>query len=472
MAKTTYYDEAKTRHTETLSGWETNNAFGVENQVSEGSISSSVDEVFGVSSLISAGSNVRSASSEYSGVWSGVSGSWKNVGDDSEGWENLGDAASSAALNYVNNLLEKLKEAWNTTTTVSIASLVGEISPYCVNIKETGRLLSSKVQNLLSDSLLTEINNLGDAFLNDPAITSAVANLKIVQAFASTINGVASTIDITKKILTAVEPFLPWLEIISNLALIFWSGGATASEATSQIQKYMASMIQELGVRIFEVFRRLIFNIKFKVPSLLVTTLSSLKFNEATDISEEYQSSLDSLYGTKVTATSNLLMGKTFNNFKSTRNSGENNTSRQIWESSKNTLSTTSDTLKTYGNILSSGNLLSSFKITKEDNRDWNTTSASNYFSNWTNPTKSTISDIETDWSKYTKENIKNTMSAYIARAQSVAHIWTPESYSTGGSSQEENATREKNTVVPEVVSLLDEYGIMKESGKLIALLQ
>lgn len=475
MAKTTYYEQAKEEHKEVLKGWEVDNAFGVENN--NGISSEEVSEILGLPDPDAISSTFTSAGAEYSNIWTGENGvaaAWDGAFDDQEGWENLGDAAAAAALNYVNSLLEKIKKAWTTTTTVSLSSLIGEVAPYCINASQTGKILSRKVGTLMSnigewfsDSLITELNNLGDSFLNDPNITAAVSNLKIIQAFASTLNGLSSTLDTTKKIMESVEPFIPWLEIIANLALSVWSGGTTATTAGQQLQEYLVTLTQDLYVRVFEIFRRLIFNISFKAPSFLVMSLSSLKFNEATDISEgdqaEWEASKNSIWGQAVTQTSSVLTGNAYNSLSQRKTVGQT-----LWGDATNTLSGASDVLKSYGNKIGSGDLLSSFKISKDSNGKWTTTSASEYFKDWTSPVTNYVSDMKDTWGKYNKEYIASAMHDYVSKAQAAAHVWAPSSYSSGNGSKE-NYKKTKTSVVPGSPRIvLDEIRIMQESNKII----
>lgn len=472
MAKTNYTDQAQKDLEKNASLEWVGNAFGVEN--SSSSDGKKATEIVGLPDPDNISEALSGAGEEASSAATDMVNAWDGAFDDQEGWENLGDAAAAAALNYLNSLLEKVKKALTSTTQVSVSTLIGEVAPYCINISQTGSVLGKKLKSLMENmgewfesSLIQELNNLGDAFLDDPNITSAVSNLKVIQAFSTTLNSIASMLDTVTKVMYVVEPAIPLVEILANMALSFFSGGTSLVTATNQMQEYIISLTQTLMVRVFETFRKLIFNISFKVPSFLVTSLSSLKFNEATDISEENQStwtaSKNSGWGQFVSSSSSLLTGKTYEGIKNLKS-----LKQESFNDGLRLTKGVSDVLTTYGNKIGSGNLLPSFNISKTSNWKWTTTSASDYFSSWTSPVTDYISEVKSVQEKYRSKSVEDRMAEYVAKARASANMWSPNSYSSGNTKME-ITWKKKTSVVPGSPRIiLDEIRIMQESSRIL----
>ena len=404
-------------------------------------------------------------------AWTG-----ENVLDDEEGWSQVGDAAASAALTYLNEKLSKIKSSWTTTKSVTIGDIVGEIAPYAINWRDAGTLLMGRMSNLLtyittlgnedsgdwgdvSDYWREEVNSAISAMLDDPSIASAVSNLKIVNAMATTLSSVSSMIDNVSSLLKSIEPYLPMVEIIADLALSFFSGGCSATKATQKLSEYMATLIQELSVKVFEILRRTVFSIKISMPSILVGALGTLKLNESQTLTEgnaETQKNIS-------TSVSNLLSGRAYTNITTARQN--NSYTHKLYTKTKNILSYTSTAAKTYSNTLASGNLLSSFEI----GENWDLSNWTDSVSNVVNPMSKLIQQYSNEWKTtkefgYTSASVRACMAGYVLEARKEAGLIIGGTYTTGNedSSSLKNAS---NTVLKEEDDdLWDEISVQKDS--------
>lgn len=204
----------------------------------------------------------------------------------------LADAAGSAALNYLNQKIQRIKDAWTTTTPITVKTLLGEIAPYCMDWPTAVNKLSERISSVvgymlgvnadswqtLGDNLLIDVSQ---SLLTDPAVTSAVSNLDIVQGFASGLSVITNTYSTIKSIFNMLEPLFPYLEIATNLAAMFMTGGTSGMEASSKTTQVVQAECQKLISLLLGSARKALYNIKFNVPSILVGALETLSVRDA-----------------------------------------------------------------------------------------------------------------------------------------------------------------------------------------------
>lgn len=204
----------------------------------------------------------------------------------------VADAAGSAALNYIQSKLQRIKDLWHQKSTVTVGSLVGEVAPMAIHFTDVPKLIGDKATDLIGYLTDTKGGTLGElasnfgtdalsSILGDSGLQSSISQLQIVQAYGNALNGVASLIDTGRRIMNKVEPVLPYLEIVTNIAMA-WINPPAAAEASSDIQSTVSEEIQKLVALATEPFRKLVFNIKLSVPQLLVGAWNSLSVREAT----------------------------------------------------------------------------------------------------------------------------------------------------------------------------------------------
>lgn len=403
----------------------------------------------------------------------------ENVFDDEEGWSRVGDAAASAALTYLNEKLSKIKSSWTTTKSVTIGDIVGEIAPYAINWRDAGTLLMGRMSNLLtyittlgnegsgdwgdvSDYWREEVNSAISAMLDDPSMASAVSNLKIVNAMATTLSSVSSMIDNVSSLLKSIEPYLPMVEIIADLALSFFSGGCSATKATQKLSEYIATLIQELSVKVFEILRRTVFSIKISMPSILVGALGTLKLNESQALTEgnaETQKNISNIS----TSVSNLLSGKAYTNITTARQN--NSYTHKLYTKTRNTLSYTSTAAKTYSNTLAPGNLLSSFEI----GENWDLSNWTDSVSNVVDPMTKLIQQYSNEWKTtkefgYTSASVRACMAGYILEARKEAGLIIGGTYTTGNEDSSSLKNTSNTVLKDEDDDLWDEISVQKDS--------
>jgi hypothetical protein len=201
-------------------------------------------------------------------------------------YKEVGDAAASAALNYLNSKIQKIKDAWLTPKTITVKALIGEVAPYATNITKAGSVLSERLKSIMNtDSIEDTLSNIGFDFLSDTSssseLTSAISNLKAVQAYGNVLNSAGTIIKTAQKVMTVLEPILPVAEITSNFAMSIWSGGASANEATNSLAEQVEKYVQQLLSLTLQSFRKLIYNIPISLPALLVGAINSVSIKNA-----------------------------------------------------------------------------------------------------------------------------------------------------------------------------------------------
>lgn len=235
----------------------------------------------------------NSVSTDVGNVWdytkaAGIAASNIFEGDQ---YADVVDAAGSSAINYLNQKIERIKQAWTTTTTVSVSALMQEIAPYCLDWKTAIKLLGERIPSLIS--YLTGVQgetyadigiNLGkelsEYITTDPTVLDSVSNLQVIQATANALSAVSSIISTVETILGYLEPALPYLEIATNLALVLFSGGASAVEVGTKTPMTVQSEAQKLVSLLYEDARKALYNIKIKVPVALVGALDSISVRD------------------------------------------------------------------------------------------------------------------------------------------------------------------------------------------------
>lgn len=203
----------------------------------------------------------------------------------------VADAAGSAALNYLNRKIERIKNAWTTTTQVSVASLIGEVAPYCLDFDTAINNLVNKMSSLvgyltgveassweeLGDNMLIDVSS---SLLSDPAVIDSISNLGTVQALANGFSFVTGTINVFRSVLEVVEPLFPYLEIATKLASMLMTAGTSGADAASQTTQTVQAEIQKLISMLMADVRKMLFNIKLQVPSLLVGALNTISVRD------------------------------------------------------------------------------------------------------------------------------------------------------------------------------------------------
>lgn len=418
-------------------------------------------------------------------TWDEMTDSFSSAGsllsetfDDEQGWSDLGSAAASAALKFLNSKLEILKSVWTQTEEVSVGEIIGEIAPYAVYTKALPNLIGQKLLSMcayivtlgdasnfsdaLNGTLVGVLNEFLETMLNDPSVASATGNLKVMQGVASGLSGISKSIDVITKTMSLVEPYLPIIDIIADMAMAMWSGGQSGVKATQSLAEYMANLCQELLARCFDIMKKMIFGIKFKMPVLLTGALNNLKLAEA-DILEEYGDDEELLAEKKkemASTTAFLQRDKTSESLTSGTASSYYNVAKTATTSASAMVTTFSDKVK-------SGDLISAPHI-----NSWTDWDFSKVYAGYTN-TWNNFTDQVTSASKkaaYTSSSAQFKMKVYAQNARRRAGIQEIEHYETASSSAGTGSS--SDTSIPEKSSnlqlALDELTIKKASGDML----
>lgn len=208
-------------------------------------------------------------------------------------YEAVADSAASAAIDYLEQKISRIKNAWTTQSEITVAALLEEIAPYAMDWTSAISKLNSKVSNVLEyilgvnglgsweDLGLNLSNDVISSILNDPSLQSSASQLGAVQTVANGVNAIVNVVNAIKKVMNVLEPAFPFLEIASNLAVAFWGGGVPVAEATSKSSQLVQQECQKLISLSMQALRKYLYNIKIKVPAIVVGALESISVREA-----------------------------------------------------------------------------------------------------------------------------------------------------------------------------------------------
>lgn len=226
-------------------------------------------------------------------LWmSGITG--EGVVNDLTNKENWNTAASVASK-YLQSKIDRIKDAWNTKVDISIGALIGEATPFVKSPSEAVSLLVDKIDDLIlymvgvdgsgGNSLKSLVDDIGtdalEYMMNDPAMQQVISGLTVVKMFGQAMEAYNRVEKFVVDLLGMIEPLIPVLQIVTNLASAYFSGGTSAAEAAQETSELVAKYSQQLIALAMGALRRYVFTIKVKVPSLVVGALNSLSVREA-----------------------------------------------------------------------------------------------------------------------------------------------------------------------------------------------
>lgn len=205
------------------------------------------------------------------------------------------NTAGAVAQKYLKEKLERITSAFKTKVNISIGALLGEVSPYVVNSKEAVSLLVDKIDDLTKymagvagadgDSLADLLDDLGSDMLeymmNDPAMLNATSQLASVKTFGWALKTYSDIEATVSKILTKIEPFIPVLQIFTNIVLSYFSGGASATEAAQEAAELAEHYCQQLLAAAKGALKKYLYSITIPLPSIVVGALNSISVREA-----------------------------------------------------------------------------------------------------------------------------------------------------------------------------------------------
>ena len=214
-----------------------------------------------------------------------------SIGDD---LNDITGAVGDAAGRFLQEKLKALQDSLTTKTSVEIRAFVGEVAPYVKSPVEAAAALAGKIDNLVEYYFSPNgyLKDLGEDFLsfamNDPSIQTTLSSLTVVQAFASSLNTVADSIDTLKSLFSIVEPILPIIEVTSDLfAAIRIQNAAAGTEAQLKAQKEVQRLSQQLTTLLLGSFRKWVFSLRVEVPNLLLGAIQTLSVRDAMTLNND-----------------------------------------------------------------------------------------------------------------------------------------------------------------------------------------
>lgn len=218
-------------------------------------------------------------------------GSLDTIGDT----EKLLNATGNVASKYLQAKIDRIKDAWNTKVEISLNALLGEVTPFVKNPKEAVSLLVDKIDDLVEyllgvdgsggNDLKSLIDDIGtdalEFMMADSSMQQVMSNLSVVKTFGQVLNTYNKIESMVTSILSVVEPLIPVLQIATNLASSYFSGGTSTAEAAQEMTELITKYSQQLIALAAGALRKYVFSIKIKLPSLVVGALNSLSVREA-----------------------------------------------------------------------------------------------------------------------------------------------------------------------------------------------
>lgn len=196
----------------------------------------------------------------------------------------LADAAGAAGKSFLQQKLDDLKNRWLSPTKISIESLLEEVAADAADPSIILKKLKKRATELRK-SIVPALKELGAEAANyvvsDPATQQAFSQLSTVQSFAAGLEAVSTMIHIIKVILAVFEAVSKTVDIVSDFALTFWSGGTTAATATNKTGTLVEQIVQKTIAAVLLILKQTLFKIEIEVPAILVKSIDSLSVRES-----------------------------------------------------------------------------------------------------------------------------------------------------------------------------------------------
>lgn len=191
---------------------------------------------------------------------------------DSEQYESLSHDILLSASNVLRERLDEILSYFTTTTPMSIGAIMKEVAPYADDWRNATSNVRSNIRGLINKIDLKEyLGDYAKDVLEDEAVQESMSSLSIVESYAGTLETVTSTIEMIEKVVGIIEPWLPVLRLTSNLALSYWSGGATALQSSEEVmEERYQTFLKLMAIPMFYI-KKYLYSIEINVPKFLTT---------------------------------------------------------------------------------------------------------------------------------------------------------------------------------------------------------
>lgn len=211
------------------------------------------------------------------------------------------EAGASVGKKYLQSKWERLQNLWETKTEIKIGTLIGEAAPYAKDPLKAASALAQKCQNLIAYLLDLDITtnsdttwgefgeilaqsaatDIANAYSTDAQFQQSINSLANVSGMGNILTSATQILAIAKTIMKIVDTVKPMLEVTSDLALTYWSGGTTTAKAAQSIKGIIQKTSVEVGKVILGILKKTLFELPVEVPVLVVQSVKILSVKEA-----------------------------------------------------------------------------------------------------------------------------------------------------------------------------------------------
>lgn len=185
--------------------------------------------------------------------------------------------AVGAMNDYIEEYLYDLVHEKETTT---LKALIAEPAAAAGALIGAGAGIKGII-SIMTDRLTVLGQNLVKELAGIPEVQPFIQQINNWLTLAETIRGGADTIEAVQKIIKALEPIVPVVSSVADLALAFWSGGATIAKNLQTLAERVQLVAQQAIVVIILTLRSFILNMKITVPKIIVLGTSLLDYKKA-----------------------------------------------------------------------------------------------------------------------------------------------------------------------------------------------
>lgn len=189
----------------------------------------------------------------------------------------VNNLSGNSAVSYLNSKVDSLKQSLTSTTTITLGALIGDIAPLCNSPGEVFKNIKYRISDKISDIKQT----FGQYATDIKEINDSLKNLTNIGTYANVGEALGDSISAIGIIFQIVEPLLSTLNISSDMALSYFSGGTTTMHGANLTIEISEKGVQKLLGIAYNLAKRALFNIKISVPSALLGLIDNLSINDA-----------------------------------------------------------------------------------------------------------------------------------------------------------------------------------------------
>ena len=199
--------------------------------------------------------------------------------------EEVYNQASQAVLEHLQNLLDEKQ-------TVTLKTLIAEPAAGAITLHKNNVGTKGFI-DYIGGNLKTLGNNLMEDLGNLPEMQPVYTQIENWTKLIETVKGGVDSLETLKELTKALEPVLPIVRSVSNMALSWISAGATVAEDVQNLLENAQKLLYSTLVTLMLVVKDLILNMTITVPKLVVTGTSMLSYKKVYNYVETLQEESD-----------------------------------------------------------------------------------------------------------------------------------------------------------------------------------